>query len=85
MVRNGVTEEYTTMPARVTKLSDYSIEVTIFEGKKRQIRRMVDVLGNRVLKLHRASIGSLDLESYSLDPGQYKEESREEIVQRIAT
>ena len=22
------------MPARVTKLSDYSIEVTIFEGKK---------------------------------------------------
>ena len=84
MVRNGVTEEYTTMPARVTKLSDYSIEVTIFEGKKRQIRRMIEVLGNRVLQLHRLSIGSLDLESYSLDPGQYKEETREEIVQRIA-
>jgi pseudouridine synthase len=84
VVRDGVTEEYTTMPARVTKLSDYSIEVTIFEGKKRQIRRMIEVLGNRVMQLHRASIGSLDLESYSLDPGQYKEESREEIVQKIA-
>ena len=72
------------MPALVTKLSDYSIEVTIFEGKKRQIRRMIEVLGNRVMQLHRASIGSLDLESYSLDPGQYKEESREEIVQKIA-
>ena len=85
VVRDGVTEEYTTIPARVTKLSDYSIEVTIFEGKKRQIRRMIEVLGNRVMQLHRASIGSLDLESYSLDPGQYKEESREEIVQKIAT
>ena len=84
VVRDGVTEEYTTMPARVRKLSDYSIEVTIFEGKKRQIRRMIEVLGNRVMQLHRASIGSLDLESYSLDPGQYKEESREEIVQKIA-
>ncbi len=83
--RDGLPVEYTTMPARVTKLSDYSIEVTIFEGKKRQIRRMIEVLGNRVLELHRASIGNLDLESYSLDLGQYIEESREEIVQRIAT
>ena len=82
--RDGITEEYATMPAQVTKISDYSIEVTIFEGKKRQIRRMIEVLGNRVLQLHRTSIGSLDLESYSLEPGQYKEESREEIVQRIA-
>tara|TARA_B100000965_G_scaffold63697_1_gene49494 strand:- start:19487 stop:20248 length:762 start_codon:yes stop_codon:yes gene_type:complete len=83
IIRDGLTEEYTTMPALVTKLSDYSIEVTIFEGKKRQIRRMIEVLGNRVLQLHRSSIGSLDLEAYSLEPGQYKEESREEIVQRI--
>jgi len=44
---------------------------------------MIEVLGNRVLQLHRSSIGSLDLEAYSLEPGQYKEESREEIVQRI--
>jgi len=84
IVSDGVIKEYTTMPARVTKLSDYSIEVTIFEGKKRQIRRMIEVLGNSVLQLHRLSIGSLDLESYSLDPGQYIEETREEIVQRIA-
>ena len=85
IVREGVPENYTTMPALVTKLSDYSIEVTIFEGKKRQIRRMIEVLGNRVLQLHRLSIGSLDLECYSLEPGQYKEETREEIVRRIAT
>ena len=52
IVREGVPENYTTMPALVTKLSDYSIEVTIFEGKKRQIRRMIEVLGNRVLQLH---------------------------------
>ncbi len=85
ITRDGVVEEYTTMPARVTKHSDYSIEVTIFEGKKRQIRKMIQVLGNRVLQLHRTSIGSLDLEAYSLDPGQYKEGSREEILQRTVT
>ncbi len=85
ITRDGVNEEYTTMPARVTKHSDYNIEITIFEGKKRQIRKMIQILGNRVLKLHRTSIGSLDLKAYSLGPGQYKEESREEILQKTVT
>lgn len=85
IVRNGITEEYTTMPARVTKLSDYSIEVTIFEGKKRQIRRMIEELGNRVMQLHRDSIGSLDLDAYSLHSGQFEEETREEILRKIVS
>jgi len=85
ITRNGNIEEYTTRPAEVTKISDYSIEVTIFEGKKRQIRRMIESLGNRVLELHRVSIGGLDLDSYSLNEGEYKEESREVIVERIRT
>ena len=83
IARNEIVEEYLTMPAEVTKISDYSIEVTIFEGKKRQVRRMVESLGNRVLELHRTSIGGLNLDTYSLNSGEYKKESREVIMERI--
>ena len=83
ITRDGMTEEYLTMPAEVTKISNYSIEVTIFEGKKRQIRRMIESLGNRVLELHRSSIGGLNLDAYSLNSGEYKKESREVIMDRI--
>ena len=83
ITRNEIVEEYLTMPAEVTKISDYSIEVTIFEGKKRQVRRMVESLGNRVLELHRTSIGGLNLDTYSLNSGEYKKESREVIMGRI--
>ena len=83
ITRDGMTEEYLTMPAEVTKISNYSIEVTIFEGKKRQIRRMIESLGNRVLELHRSSIGGLNLDAYSLNSGEYNKESREVIMDRI--
>ena len=83
ITRNEIVEEYLTMPAEVTKISDYSIEVTIYEGKKRQVRRMVESLGNRVLELHRSSIGGLNLDTYSLNSGEYKKESREVIMERI--
>ncbi len=74
---------YTTRPAKVSKISDYDVEITIYEGKKRQIRRMLEALGNRVLFLHRASIGDLYLEEYSIDPGEYVEVSRKEITGKI--
>ena len=67
----------------MSKISDYDVEITIYEGKKRQIRRMLEALGNRVLFLHRASIGDLDLEEYSIDPGEYVEVDRKEITGKI--
>jgi pseudouridine synthase len=80
---NGKLESYITRPARVRKISNYSIEITIFEGKKRQIRRMIEVLGNRALELHRTSIGNLILEEYSLNFGEFIEVSRQDIIDRI--
>ena len=80
---DGERIRYTTAPAKVLRISDYSIEITIFEGKKRQIRRMMEKLGNRVLDLHRSSIGKLELDEFSLDPGQYIEVTREDIIGSI--
>ena len=80
---DGERIRYTTAPAKVLRISDYSIEITIFEGKKRQIRRMMEKLGNRVLDLHRSSIGKLKLDEFSLDPGQYIEVTREDIIGSI--
>lgn len=54
------------------------VELTIFEGRKRQVRRMLDAIGHPVLALHRASIGGLELGD--LDEGCYRELSSSEIA-----
>ena len=75
------TEEYVSRPAEIT-LQDVDIAIlTIDEGKKRQIRRMFDTLGNYVLSIHRLSIGNMELEDYSVKKGHFKEISIEEILQ----
>ena len=43
----------------------------------------MEKLGNRVLDLHRSSIGKLELDEFSLNPGQYLEVAREDIISRI--
>ena len=75
------TEEYVSRPAEIT-LQDVDIAILIIdEGKKRQIRRMFDTLGNYVLSIHRLSIGNMELEDYSVKKGHFKEISIDEILQ----
>src|SRR5436190_8372030 len=57
-LRNGVTlDDGPTSPAQVTRVRDsakYSvIEITITEGRNRQVRRMLEAVGSKVLKLVR--------------------------------
>ena len=56
--------------------------MTIDEGKKRQIRRMFDTLGNYVVSIHRLAIGNMNLEDYNLKIGEFKEISLEEILEK---
>jgi len=58
------------LPAKVKLLSEKEIEMTIFEGKNRQIRRMCESLGYKVVSLIRIKIGSLELDN--LKPGEWK-------------
>ena len=53
------------------------LELTLFEGKNRQIRRMCEDKGVEVLKLTRVAIGNITLGS--LQPGRYRKRTVAEI------
>jgi 23S rRNA pseudouridine2605 synthase len=61
-LRRGVRlEDGPTSPAEVGRRGEREIEVTIREGRKRQVRRMAETVGNEVEALSRIRIGSLEL------------------------
>ncbi|NUP95515.1 MAG: rRNA pseudouridine synthase [Planctomycetaceae bacterium] len=65
-LRRGVElDDGPTRPARVRRLEDTPtgtrIELTITEGRNRQVRRMLEAVGSRVLALHRVAIGPIRL------------------------
>jgi 23S rRNA pseudouridine2605 synthase len=60
-----------TSPAHVRRLGRGALELTIHEGRNRQVRRMVEAVGHRVRRLHRSRYGPLTLEG--LEPGAWRE------------
>lgn len=75
MLRQGVTlNDGPTKPAPVTRLRDSSsktfFEITITEGRNRQVRRMVEALDSKVLKLVRTAIGPLRIGDLQI--GKYR-------------
>jgi 23S rRNA pseudouridine2605 synthase len=61
-LRSGVRlDDGMTASARVERLGERELEVTIREGRKRQVRRMAEAVGNEVEALTRVRIGSLEL------------------------
>lgn len=61
-LREGVElEDGPTAPAKVRKVGDREIELVLREGRNRQVRRMVDAVGNRVVALRRIAFGPLRL------------------------
>jgi 23S rRNA pseudouridine2605 synthase len=61
-LRQGVRlEDGPTAPAEVERRGEREIEVTIREGRKRQVRRMAEAVGNQAEALRRIQIGSLGL------------------------
>jgi 23S rRNA pseudouridine2605 synthase len=61
-LRRGVRlEDGPTAPAKVERRGERDIEMTIREGRKRQVRRMAEAVGNETETLRRIRIGSLEL------------------------
>jgi 23S rRNA pseudouridine2605 synthase len=61
-LRTGVElEDGRTAPARVQRISADTIEITIREGRKRQVKRMCEAVGHPVKRLERIAFGPLQL------------------------
>ncbi|WAA10519.1 pseudouridine synthase [Fervidibacillus albus] len=85
-LQNGIRlEDGKTAPAKVKfrsgdrKKGTAIIEMSIHEGRNRQVRRMFDAIGYPVLKLKRERYGFLTLDG--LAPGQYRPLSPHEVKQ----
>ena len=81
-LRSGVTlKDGPTRPARVTRRPESGgrsvFEITITEGRNRQVRRMVASQGAKVLKLARIAIGSVELGE--LPPGETRPLTPDEL------
>jgi 23S rRNA pseudouridine2605 synthase len=70
-----------TAPARTRRLAPSRIELTLHEGRKHQVKRMLAAVGHPVLRLHRSGYGGLTLEG--LEPGRWRELEPSE-VQRLS-
>jgi 23S rRNA pseudouridine2605 synthase len=77
-LRNGLElRDGPTRPALVTRLGAATFEITITEGRNRQVRRMVEALDAKVVKLARIAIGEVVLGE--LEVGQTRELTADEV------
>lgn len=75
-----IDDGYITKPAKVKilKIDEEKnisrIQITIHEGKNRQVRKMCEAVGKRVLALHRSKIGNIDVKDLKLGTWRYLSE-----------
>jgi 23S rRNA pseudouridine2605 synthase len=70
-LREGVDlDDGPTLPAKVRRIAKDQIELTIREGRKRQVRRMLEAVEHPVTDLERIAIGPLRLKG--LEPGAHR-------------
>ena len=69
---------YITLPAKVEKISDTEIYLTIKEGKFHQVKKMLEAVNNKVIYLQRITFAKLKLGDLAL--GEVKEVYLEDII-----
>jgi pseudouridine synthase len=70
-------DDGSTSPARVRVLAPGRVELTIHEGRKHQVKRMLEAVGHPVRRLHRSRYAGLTLDG--LQPGAWRELSPAEV------
>ena len=86
-LRKGVKiDDYTTKHAKVkilktdTEKKFSRLEITIHEGKNRQVRKMCEAVNRKVLALHRSKIGGIGVKDIELGKWRYL---RENEIQKL--
>ncbi len=87
-LREGVEidDGYTTKPARakILKIDEAKkisrVEITIHEGKNRQVRKMCEAIGKKVIALHRAKIGPIGVKDLKLGTWRYLKKTEVEKI-----
>ncbi len=78
-----IEEKYRTKPAkvRILKIDEEKnisrLEIIIHEGKNRQVRKMCEAVGKKVVALHRSKIGNISVKDLKI--GQWRYLSKEEV------
>lgn len=72
-------EDIHLQPAELEILSSHTARLTIYEGRYHQIKRMFGFFNNKVVALHRESMGAIYLDP-QLSPGEHRSLSEAEIV-----
>jgi 23S rRNA pseudouridine2605 synthase len=67
-----------TAPARVHRIGPSHVELAIHEGRKHQVKRMLEAVGHPVRRLHRSRYAGLTVED--LGPGEWRELREEEVA-----
>jgi 23S rRNA pseudouridine2605 synthase len=79
--RGVILSDGPTQPATVKRVRDSArctfVEITIREGRNRQVRRMLEAVGSKVLKLVRTAIGSVEIGGLPI--GKYRALTAAEI------
>jgi 23S rRNA pseudouridine2605 synthase len=71
-------EDGKTAPATVERVGPSSLRLTIHEGRKHQVKRMLETVGHPVLRLHRSGYAGLTLDE--LAPGEWRELTPDEVA-----
>ncbi len=87
-LQNGVEidDGYITKPAKVKilKIDEEKnisrIQITIHEGKNRQVRKMCEAINKKVLALHRCKIGSIEVKDLKVGKWRYLTKKEVEIL-----
>lgn len=70
--------DFKTMPGKLEQVDEFVCNITIFEGKFHQVKRMFEALGNEVVELERIAFSRLKLEK-SLKYGEFMLISKDQI------
>lgn len=79
--RGVVIDNKITRPAKIDRMTESRFKIILKEGRKRQIRRMVETTGNQIVSLHRTRMSTLKIGN--LKQGKWRYLTEKEIKRLI--